>query len=87
MRQIIIIYLVVINIFTFIIYGIDKYRSVKKEWRISENTLIIAAVIGGSAGALLGMKMFRHKTRHPKFAIGIPVILLVQLLVYYFAAK
>lgn len=81
------IYLICINAATFLIYGIDKYKAVKNRWRISETTLIIAAVIGGSVGAFLGMRCFHHKTRKRKFSLGVPVILIIQLLmavgIYY----
>ncbi len=58
---------------------IDKQKARKKKWRISESTLMAVAAIGGSAGTLLGMYTFRHKTRHPKFYLGIPVILILQI--------
>ena len=73
------IYLVIINIFTFITYGVDKRKAVKNRWRIPERTLLILAAAGGSPGAWLGMRLFRHKTRHPKFNIGVPVIFALQL--------
>ena len=57
-------YLIVINIVTFLVYGIDKWKAKQGNWRISEATLLILAVIGGSIGALLGMKVWRHKTMH-----------------------
>ena len=90
-------YLIVINIVTFLVYGIDKWRSTsgrllptgrKKakqgSWRISEATLLILAVIGGSIGALLGMKIWHHKTMHKKFKYGLPLILLAQIALIYF---
>ncbi len=70
-------YLLTINIITFIIYGIDKYKSIKHKYRISENTLIILAILGGSLGALMGMISFHHKTKKKKFTILIPIILLL----------
>ncbi len=73
------IYLIGINVLTFLIYGMDKWKAKRDKWRIPEDTLIWLAVAGGSVGALLGMHLFRHKTRHRKFLIGIPVILLVQV--------
>jgi len=69
-------YLITINIITFIIYGIDKYKSIKHKYRISENTLIILALIGGALGAFLGMISFHHKTKKKKFII-IPIIMLI----------
>lgn len=79
MMKYIVIYLICINAATFLIYGIDKYKAVKNRWRISETTLIIAALIGGSVGALAGMKVFHHKTRKKKFVIGVPFILIIQI--------
>ena len=73
-----IIYLITINIITFITYGIDKAKARKGAWRIPEKTLIGLAVAGGSIGALAGMSFFHHKTRKPLFKIGIPVILLIE---------
>ena len=73
-----IIYLIIINIITFITYGIDKAKARKGAWRITEKTLIGLAVAGGSIGALAGMSFFHHKTRKPLFKIGIPVILLIE---------
>ena len=70
-------YLLIINIISFIIYGIDKYKSIKHKYRISENTLIILAILGGAIGAFLGMITFHHKTQKKKFIILIPVIMLI----------
>jgi len=70
------IYLIIINIITFIIYGIDKYKSIKNKYRISEATLIILAILGGTFGAFFGMITFHHKTKKKKFII-IPVIMLI----------
>jgi len=85
LQKIIVIYLIVINVVTFFIYGIDKWKAVRSKWRISEAMLLGLAVIGGSIGAWLGMKVWHHKTMHKKFKYGIPVILIVQiaLLVLY----
>ena len=66
-------YLIVINVVTFLVYGIDKWKAKQGSWRISEATLLILAVIGGSIGALLGMKVWRHKTQHRKFKYGLPL--------------
>ena len=77
-------YLIVINIVTFLVYGIDKWKAKQGCWRISEATLLILAVIGGSIGALLGMKVWRHKTQHKKFKYGLPLILLAQIATIYF---
>ena len=93
-------YLIFINIVTFLVYGIDKWRSTsgrllptgrKKakqgSWRIPEATLLILALIGGSIGALLGMKVWRHKTQHKKFKYGLPLILLAQIAIIYFICR
>ncbi len=80
-------YLIVINILTFLLYGIDKWKAQKGKWRIPEETLIWLAIVGGSIGALLGMYLFRHKTKHRKFTLGIPAILLAQVAIYYFFLK
>lgn len=80
------IYLAVINVVAFILYGVDKHRAERDEWRISEATLMTVAVIGGSLGAWLGMYVFHHKTRHKKFYIGIPLILLAQIVLAVFLA-
>ena len=77
-------YLIVINVVTFLVYGIDKWKAKQGSWRISEATLLILAVIGGSIGALLGMKVWRHKTMHKKFKYGLPLILLAQIATIYF---
>lgn len=72
-------YILVINAVTFIVYGIDKYKAKKAKWRISEATLLLLAVLGGSVGAWVGMKVWHHKTMHKKFKYGIPAILLIQI--------
>lgn len=76
-------YLIVINIVTFLVYGIDKWKAKQGSWRISEASLLILAVIGGSIGALFGMKVWHHKTMHKKFKYGLPLILLVQIALIY----
>ena len=72
-------YLLAINIATFFLYGIDKYKAKKGRWRISEATLLMMAVIGGSIGAWAGMRLWHHKTMHKKFKYGIPVIIIMQV--------
>ena len=72
-------YLLAINAVAFIMYGIDKYKAKKAKWRISEATLLLLAVLGGSIGAWMGMKVWHHKTKHKKFKYGIPAILLIQI--------
>ena len=72
-------YLLAINVIAFIMYGIDKYKAMKAKWRIPEATLLLLAVLGGSIGAWMGMKVWHHKTMHKKFKYGIPAILLIQI--------
>lgn len=79
LNQVVLVWLIVANIVTLALYGIDKYKSIRHMWRIQEKTLLLWAVAGGSIGALLGMQLFRHKTQHLKFKYGVPFILLVQL--------
>ena len=79
-----VIYIIGINFLTFLIYGIDKWKARRGKWRIPEDTLIWLAIAGGSVGALLGMYLFRHKTQHRKFTLGIPAILLVQTALAYY---
>ena len=75
----IICYLLAVNIATFLLYGIDKYKAKKSKWRISEATLLTMAAIGGSIGAWAGMRLWHHKTMHKKFKYGIPVIIILQI--------
>lgn len=77
----ILIYGAAINIVTFFLYGIDKWKARHDKWRIEEATLLWWAVFGGSIGALLGIKIWHHKTLHKKFTLGVPAILLAQILV------
>lgn len=71
-------YLIFVNVITFFIYGIDKYKAKHKKWRISETALLLWAIIGGSIGAIAGIKIWHHKTMHKKFKYGVPAILLLQ---------
>ena len=84
MEKILVIYLLPVNFLSFILYGIDKKRARKREWRISEKTLIGIAVIGSCVGAILGMHIFHHKTRHWYFRYGLPLILIIQVLMAWF---
>ena len=74
-------YLVAINVVTFVMYGIDKWKAKHNKWRIPEATLLGLAVVGGSVGAWLGMKVWHHKTMHKKFKYGIPFILMAQIVI------
>ena len=81
--EFLILYLLIINAASFLLMLTDKRKAVKNRWRIPESTLMLSAALGGSLGALAGMHLFRHKTRHLKFALGIPSILAIQLLGVY----
>ena len=83
MTQTIVYYLIALNIVTFLVYGIDKWKAKQGSWRISEASLLLLAVIGGSIGALLGMQVWHHKTKHKKFKYGLPLILLSQVALIY----
>lgn len=74
------VYLLIINAAGFLLMRSDKIRARKKRWRIPEATLMTVAALGGSIGSFLGMYTFRHKTRHRKFTLGIPAILVFQLI-------
>ena len=79
-------WLLVINLVTFLVFGLDKWKAKRKEKResvrrVPEKTLFLLSAIGGSVGALLGMRVFHHKTLHRSFRIGVPVILMLQILV------
>lgn len=73
------IYLIVINIATFFVYGIDKWKARRSKWRIPESTLLTLAVLGGSIGAFIGMRTWHHKTMHNKFKYGVPLIINLQV--------
>ena len=77
--HIVLIYLVIINVVTFFMYGIDKWKAKKSKMRIRETALLGLAVIGGSIGAWLGMKVWHHKTLHKKFRFGVQAIIIIQL--------
>jgi len=77
----VLLYLVIINVLTFIIYGLDKLKAKRGGWRIPEATLLLLAVVGGSVGAKIAMELFHHKTLHKKFRYGIPTIIIIQLVI------
>ena len=72
-------YLAAVNLVTFTVYGVDKAKARRGAWRVPEKTLFLLPLLGGSVGALLGMLVFRHKTKHWYFVWGVPAILLAQL--------
>lgn len=78
--KILCVYLLIINAIGFILMLVDKIKAKKNLWRIPEATLFLTAVIGGSVGSLLGMYAFRHKTKHIKFIVGMPLILAAQII-------
>ncbi|BFK82463.1 MULTISPECIES: DUF1294 domain-containing protein [Clostridium] len=80
MNNIFIIYLFLINIFGLLLMFIDKQKAKRHKWRISENTLILISILGGSIGSIIGMQLFRHKTKHVKFKLGLPIILIMQII-------
>ena len=87
MTQTIVYYLIALNIVTFLVYGIDNIKAKQKIRRIREASLLVLAVLGGSIGALLGMYVWHHKTKHKKFKYGLPLILLAQIALIYFINK
>ena len=81
MEKIILIYLLIVNIAGLAVMGIDKAKAIKGAWRIPEKTLFLFSIIGGSIGTWAGMYIFHHKTKHWYFVIGMPAILIIQLVI------
>lgn len=79
--QNIIIYLIAINLITFLVMWLDKRKAKKGRWRIPENTLLLFVLLGGGIGGIVGMYTFHHKTQKAKFVIGFPVILICEILI------
>ena len=77
----IVIYLILINFISFLSMYIDKKKAIKGKWRIKESTLLMLALVGGSIGAIIGMYAFHHKTQKPRFFLGIPIIIVLQILI------
>ena len=75
-----VVYLLAVNLLLFGLMGVDKYKAKHDRWRVRESTLFVCAVLGGSVGGILGMRMFHHKTLHTAFRLGFPAVLAVQLL-------
>lgn len=73
------IYMTIVSFITFIMFGVDKYRAKHNYWRISELALLCFAALGGAIGAILGMFVFRHKIRKPRFIVGIPILVIIQV--------
>ena len=80
-------YLILINIVTCLLFGLDKRRAVRGQWRIRERTLLLLAAAGGAAGGWAGMYLFRHKTKKARFFVGIPLMLAVQIFLLFFLRK
>lgn len=80
----VIMYLILINLIAFTLMGVDKSRARRHKWRIPEKTLFLSAILGGSIGAIAGMQVFRHKTKHWYFVVGMPCILIAEALLGYF---
>lgn len=79
MHKVAFLYVIIMNIIGVMMMGIDKSRAKRHAWRIPEKTLFLISLLGGSVGSLAGMYLFRHKTKHMKFVIGMPLILLIQI--------
>lgn len=79
MYKVAFLYVIIMNIIGVMMMGIDKSRAKRHAWRIPERTLFLISLLGGSVGSLAGMYLFRHKTKHMKFVIGMPLILLIQI--------
>lgn len=77
--ELLLLYLAAVNLLAFVLYGVDKLKARQGRWRISEATLLLLAAIGGALGAWVGMQLWRHKTQHPRFRYGVPLLLLVWL--------
>ena len=86
-RELVCFWLLLINAAAFVLCGIDKHRARRGKWRISERTLLMSAALGGSAGLMLGMRCFHHKTRHWYFKYGMPAILAAQIALLIFLCR
>lgn len=83
MKRIIFYYITCINVLAFILMYSDKRKAIKGKWRISEKRLFLVSACGGSIGSIVGMYLFNHKTKHTKFTIGLPVLLILQIIIIY----
>lgn len=77
-------YLLTINIITFFLFGIDKWKAIRDQWRIPEKTLLLSSLIGGSVGGMVSVRLFHHKTQKPLFRYGMPAIFILQILMYLY---
>lgn len=80
--EFLIIYLIIINALGLLLMLIDKKKAIQKQWRIPEKALLGVGLIGGSLGCILGMRLFRHKTKKPVFFVGLPLMLMVHILIF-----
>lgn len=88
MEKAVLIYLILINLTAFLLIYVDKQKAIKRKYRIPERVLLGSALLGGAFGAYFGMRVFRHKTKHAKFTIGVPVtILTTSVLLYFYMTK
>lgn len=81
------IYLVVINILSLLMFGYDKFKAKRNGWRIPESRFLILGLLGGAVGIYLGMRIFRHKTKHTLFVLGIPLLMVVNLVIIYYLIR
>ena len=79
--------IIIINILTFALFWFDKHQAVNGQWRVPENTLIFMAASGGSAGALIAMEAFRHKTQKRAFSVGVPYLIIAQVIIFVIIAN
>lgn len=77
--ELLLLYLAAVNVLAFMLYGVDKFKARQGRWRISEATLLLTAVLGGALGAWVGMLLWHHKTLHPRFRYGLPLLVLAWL--------
>ncbi len=87
MTRWVLLYFAVINLYGLVLMGVDKRKAVRRRWRIPESVLLTVAAVGGAMGAFCGMMAFRHKTRHPRFAVGLPIILIIQVVLLCLCLK
>lgn len=80
----VIIYITAVNIAAFAVMGADKYKAQRNKWRISEASIFALGLIGGGAGLYFAMKLFRHKTRHLEFRLGIPVLVIINIIMLWY---
>ena len=86
-EMLLVLYSILINIITFIIFTIDKKRAMEKKWRIPESRLLLVSFLGGSIGGLLGMMILRHKTKKPKFIFLMPILLVANIITWIMLTK